>query len=141
MMFIIGTGNVLAETPPMYRYKGNPNSLAAALATAKETPSMAFAPIFALFGVPSNSIIVWSIKFCSKIDIPNNSSAILVFTFSTAFKTPFPRKAFPPSRNSTASNFPVEAPDGPAALPKIPFSVTTSTSIVGFPLESKICLA
>ena len=50
-------------------------------------------------------------------------------------------KAFPPSRNSTASCSPVEAPDGTAALPKIPFSVITSTSTVGFPLESNICLA
>jgi hypothetical protein len=33
--------------------------------------------------------------------------------------------------------FPVDAPDGTAALPKTPLSVITSTSIVGFPLESK----
>ena len=141
MIFIIGTGNVLAETPPTYLYKGIPNSFAAAFATARETPRMALAPNFALFGVPSNSIIVWSIKFCSKTDVPTNSSAITVFTFSTALRTPLPRKFFPPSRNSTASNLPVEAPDGTAALPNTPFSVTTSTSTVGFPLESKICLA
>jgi len=46
--------------------------------------------------------------------------------------------SFPPSRNSTASCSPVEAPEGTAALPKTPFSVVTSTSTVGFPLESKI---
>jgi hypothetical protein len=43
-MFIIGTGNVFAETPT-YLYNGNPNSLAAAFATARETPRMAFALI------------------------------------------------------------------------------------------------
>jgi len=47
----------------------------------------------------------------------------------------------PPSLNSTASCSPVDAPEGTAALPKKPFSVKTSTSTVGFPLESKICLA
>ena len=65
----------------------------------------------------------------------------MLLTFFTAFMTPFPRYAFPPSRNSTASCSPVEAPDGTEALPKTPLSVMTSTSIVGFPLESKICLA
>ena len=57
MIFIIGTGNVFAETPPIYLYKGIPNSLAAAFATAKETPKIAFAPNLDLFGVPSKSII------------------------------------------------------------------------------------
>ena len=57
MMFIIGTGKVLAETPPTYLYKGSPNSLAAALATAKETPKIALAPSSDLFGVASSSII------------------------------------------------------------------------------------
>jgi hypothetical protein len=73
--------------------------------------------------------------FCSKTEVPTNSSAITVLTLFTAFKTPFPKNAFPPSRNSTASCSPVEAPDGTAALPKTPFSVTTSTSIVGLPLD------
>jgi hypothetical protein len=43
-----------------------------------------------------------------------------------------------PSLNSTASKAPVEAPDGTIALPTEPLSNTTSTSTVGFPLESKI---
>src|SRR5690606_26700387 len=45
------------------------------------------------------------------------------------------------SRSSTASCVPVEAPEGTAARPKVPFSVTTSTSTVGFPRESSICRA
>src|SRR5690606_8875765 len=46
-----------------------------------------------------------------------------------------------PSRNSTASCTPVDAPEGTAARPTKPFSVVTSTSIVGFPRESNICRA
>ena len=57
MIFIIGTGNVLAETPPTYLYKGIPNSLAAALAAANETPKIALAPNLDLLDVPSSSII------------------------------------------------------------------------------------
>jgi hypothetical protein len=65
-----------------------------------------------------------------------------VLTFSTAFSTDFPRyfDLFP-SRSSTASNEPVDAPLGTAALPTYSCSTTTSTSTVGLPLESKICLA
>ena len=58
IIFIIGTGKVLALTPPTYLNRDNPNSLAAALATARETPKMALAPNFDLLGVPSKSIIV-----------------------------------------------------------------------------------
>ena len=36
---------------------------------------------------------------------------------------------------------PVDAPEGTAARPLMPFDVNTSTSIVGLPLESRICLA
>jgi hypothetical protein len=39
----------MLQTPPTYLYNGNPNSLAAAF-TARETPRMAFAPNFDLFG-------------------------------------------------------------------------------------------
>ena len=60
----------------------------------------------------------------------------------TAFKTLFPlyNNGFS-SLNSTASYFPVDAPDGTAALPKEPSVKVTSASTVGFPLESIICLA
>ena len=63
MIFIIGTGNVLAFTPPIYLYNSWLLSIAAALATAKETPSVALAPMFALLGVPSISINLASISF------------------------------------------------------------------------------
>ncbi len=45
--------------------------------------------------------------------------------------------AFPPSRNSTASCSPVDAPEGTAALPKIPFSVTHLLLQLGFLLNQK----
>lgn len=45
------------------------------------------------------------------------------------------------SLNSIASASPVDAPDGTIAFPISPNSVVTSTSIVGFPLESKTSLA
>ena len=43
-IFIIGKGNSFAFTPPKYLYKGWPNASAAAFATARDTPSIAFAP-------------------------------------------------------------------------------------------------
>ena len=56
----------------------------------------------------------------------------------TAVKTPFPKNnSGLLSRSSTASYFPVEAPEGTIALPIFPFIEITSVSIVGLPLESK----
>ena len=46
-----------------------------------------------------------------------------------------------PSRSSSASCSPVEAPLGTAARPNAPDTVFTSTSMVGLPLESRISLA
>src|SRR5688572_25040476 len=69
-------------------------------------------------------------------------SAIRSSTFLHASRTPLPRyRDSSPSRNSTASCLPVEAPEGTAARPTTPDSVITSTSTVGFPLLSKISLA
>ena len=66
---------------------------------------------------------------------------MILFTLPTAFKTPFPIYLdLSPSLNSTASRSPVEAPLGTAALPIIPLSISTSTSTVGLPRESKISL-
>ena len=47
--------------------------------------------------------------------------------------TPLPPNASPPSRSSTASNSPVDAPEGTAARPAAPDSSPTSTSTVGLP--------
>src|SRR5688500_16346771 len=60
-------------------------------------------------------------------------------TASMAFRTPLPpKRLLSPSRSSTASRVPVEAPDGTAARPVAPLSRTTSTSTVGFPRLSRI---
>src|SRR5664280_1159848 len=60
-------------------------------------------------------------------------------TLATALRTPLPPYLFlSPSRSSTASLAPVEAPDGTAARPTEPSTSTTSTSIVGLLRESRI---
>src|ERR1700704_2253695 len=63
-------------------------------------------------------------------------------TFPTALRTPLPPyRDASPSRSSSASRSPVEAPDGTAARPDAPPSRTTSTSTVGLPRESRISRA
>ena len=120
-------------------YNSIPNELAAAFATANDTPKIAFAPKFDLFSVSSNSINVLSIFLWSYTFISISFFDIFLFTFSTALLTPFPINLFLSlSLNSTASKLPVDAPDGTIAVPENPPSVTTSTWTVGFPLESKI---
>jgi len=62
--------------------------------------------------------------------------------FLTAVSTPFPLYLFLlPSRNSSISCSPVEAPEGTAARVVNPDIVVTSASTVGFPRESSISLA
>ena len=109
MMFIMGTGSTLALAPPRYLYKGSIEAAAAALATAMETPRIAFAPSFFLLSVPSSSIIVLSMSTWSVASMPRSSLPIFSRTFLTAFCTPLPRYLFlSPSRSSTASNLPVD---------------------------------
>src|SRR3989441_8966514 len=63
--------------------------------------------------------------------------AISVLAFATALSTPLPRYFdLSPSRSSSASCSPVEAPDGTAARPNAPPSRMTSASTVGLPRES-----
>ena len=112
---------------------------AAARATAIDTPRMAFAPRFDLFGVPSRSFNVLSTLRWALTSMPIISSAITVLTLFTARNTVFPPKSDSLSRSSSASLDPVDAPDGTIARPK-PQPVKTSTSTVGFPRESRTCL-
>src|SRR3954447_10789678 len=61
---------------------------------------------------------------------------------ATAFSTPLPRyRPLSPSRSSSASNAPVEAPEGTAARAIVPSSSPISTSTVGLPRESRISRA
>src|SRR5438552_18781266 len=64
------------------------------------------------------------------------------FTFLTASSTPLPPNRFwSPSRSSTASCSPVEAPLGTAARPAAPLERVTSASMVGLPRLSRISRA
>ena len=66
---------------------------------------------------------------------------LIIFSIlSMALYTLLPRNALSLSLNSTASLDPVEAPLGTEARPIIPSFKCTSTSTVGLPLESRICL-
>src|SRR6266852_6079044 len=65
--------------------------------------------------------------------------AISPLTFATALRTPLPPyRRLSPSRSSSASRTPVDAPDGTAARPNAPPASVTSTSTVGLPRESRI---
>ncbi len=81
---------------------------------------MALAPSEALVSVPSSRIMAWSTLRWSRASKPSSSSAIGPLTLPTAVATPLPPNRSPPSRNSTASNSPVEAPEGTAARPAAP---------------------
>jgi hypothetical protein len=70
--------------------------------------------------------------------MPRTATAISSFTCATARVTPLPFHWSEPSRSSTASNSPVDAPDGTAARPADPDLSDTSTSTVGLPRESRI---
>src|SRR5712691_260236 len=67
---------------------------------------------------------------------------MISLTFFTASRTPLPPKRFlSPSRSSTASCSPVEAPLGTAARPAAPLDRVTSHSTVGLPRLSRISRA
>src|SRR2546423_14519376 len=74
--------------------------------------------------------------------MPSRRGAMTSLTFFTASSTPFPPKRFgSPSRSSTASCSPVEAPLGTAARPAAPLDNVTSASMVGLPRLSRISRA
>ncbi len=140
-IFIIGTGSFVPCIPPKNLYRGMSRDVAAALAQAIDTASIAFAPSFDLSFVPSAFIIAASIAYISEASIPVMVSAITVFILFTAFSTPLPRYLpLSPSRSSSASNSPVDAPEGAVPLATVPSARVISASTVGFPLESSISL-
>src|SRR5258706_596671 len=102
-----------------------------------ETARMALAPRRDLVGVPSREIILWSTARWSAASSPAMDLAISLLALATALRTPLPRYFdLSPSRSSSASCSPVEAPEGTAARPSAPPSRTTSASTVGLPRES-----
>ncbi len=73
----------------------------------------------------------------SSADLPHSAGTILSCTLATALSTPRPRKrSGSPSRSSTASFAPVDAPEGTSALPQEPSLRPMLTSTVGLPRES-----
>src|SRR3954447_7928027 len=100
---------------------------------------MALAPSALLFGVPSRLSSASSRATWSSAERPSSNGAIRCSTFATAWRTPLPpNTALSPSRSSSASCVPVDAPEGTAARPRLPSSRRISTSTVGFPRESRI---
>ena len=95
-----------------------------------EIATVVLPPIADKLSVPSTSLNTSSIVVMSCASIPISSEAIKSSISLTIMSTP-------PSGKDTTSLEPVLAPLGAAALPE-PFQVITSTSIVGFPLLSKI---
>src|SRR4029078_731751 len=65
------------------------------------------------------------------------AAAISPLTLPTAIITSAPPNRLPPSRRSTASPLPVEAPAGAIARPRAPPASVTSASTVGRPRESQ----
>src|SRR5215210_1040332 len=102
---------------------------------------MALAPRRPLLGVPSSSIIARSRPAWSSASSPATAAAISPLTFATARPTPLPPHRSPPSRSSTASNSPVDAPEGTVARPAAPERSATSTSTVGLARLSMTCRA
>src|SRR5674476_1354316 len=83
-----------------------------------------------------------SMSRCSLASNPIRAGRISSRTASTACSTPRPPyRLGSPSRRSTASKAPVEAPEGTAARAKVPSSRRISTSTVGLPRESRISRA
>src|SRR5690606_2998475 len=116
--------------------------MALALAQARLTPRMALAPSRPLLAVPSRPIRASSMRRWSSASMPLRASKISPLTASTALPTPLPpHRSLSPSRSSTASWAPVDAPEGTAARPKLPSSSVTSASRVGLPRLSRISRA
>src|SRR6185437_4967591 len=112
---------------------------ARARAAAIEIARMALAPRRLLLGVPSSSIRRRSRRDWSETSWPTRAGASTWLTLVTARRTPLPRKRdASPSRSSTASCSPVEAPLGTAARPRAPEASVRSHSTVGLPRESRI---
>ena len=132
-------------------------SLACAKASAIELDQPLFRYVGGVFArtlpVPMMNIVNGGVHADNPIDIqefmimpvgaPNCTEAIRVGSeVFHALRTPLPPyRLLSPSRSSTASWAPVEAPDGTAARPKAPVSSVTSTSTVGLPRLSRISRA
>jgi hypothetical protein len=134
-----GDGEGLGAGAAEVAVEGQARGLGGGRATAIETPRMALAPSSALLGVPSSSIISASMPSWSRASMPSMAGAMRVVDVLDGLEDALAQvQALSPSRSSTASFSPVEAPEGTAARPMAPPRGTTSTSTVGLPRESRI---
>jgi len=73
---------------------------------------------------------------------PESPALSSVLTLATARETPAPpKRAGSPSRSSTASRVPVDAPEGTPASATVPSARLTVTVRVGRPRESNTSIA
>ena len=109
-------------------------------AAAIETPSSALAPRRLLVGVPSSAIIAVVERRAGRARLPTTRLRDLAVDVARPPCARLCRRSalLSPSRSSSASRSPVDAPDGTAARPNAPPSSVTSTSTVGLPRESRI---
>ena len=116
-MFIIGVGMSPPARPPIYFQSGSSCVDAPACRHESEAPSIALAPKWERFGVPSISIKIESISDCSSTGIPTKFSCIVSTTLLTAFSTPFPSHLFSSPSLVQWLVAPVDAPLGTITLP------------------------
>ena len=94
---------------------------ATACAAAIDTASVALAPSRVLAGVPSRSIRRWSSAAWSSAGLPSSARAISPLTFATArMHVQAAEARASPSRSSSASRVPLDAPAGTMARPTAP---------------------
>ena len=138
-----GTGSRGASRDPAKLcHRERPATEAKARAAAMDTPTTALAPRRDLSAVPSSSSSAASRSDKVSKDRPDKASRISPLTAAAASRTPCPEKRVgSPSRRSTASREPVDAPAGTPACARTPWLATSVTARVGRALESRISIA
>src|SRR6056297_340798 len=114
------------NAPPRCWYSGAPSTSAAAFEAAIEMATALLAPIAEKSSVPSAARSALSTARWSPAYSPSSRG--------TACSRALAMDSL--AGSSIASYSPVDAPEGAAARPKPPESVSTSASTVGFPRES-----
>lgn len=139
-----GTGRrgVVPATRARCCHNSRPARAASARQRARETPTTASAPSRDLVPVPSSSISARSTSAAEAKPRPVRARAISPLTCPAAPSTPWPPyRERSPSRSSTASRAPVDAPGGTPARTRVPSPAVRVTASVGRPRESRISTA
>ena len=128
-----GIGSDTGPSSARYCQSGMSKAIAPACATASDTATVALPPSLLKFGVPSSSTSLASISACSRASMSNIARAIGPRTLAIACATSYPPSRVPPSRRSTTSREPRDAPAGAIPRPMTPLARRTSASTVGRP--------